>query len=114
MKKKPDLDNNAAAYCHKINTWGGGYLTIDWKSEAHKSIASISDDEGRPCSVISGPVQDKEAACLSGLLKYLCPKCEKAYYRGVTGVQEACLKYGWNLERVMIGKTYDLFKIERT
>lgn len=115
MKEKlTKLETRAKDYCALIDKWGSTDFGMEWRrSREWGRIAVITDNRGDKCSEASGCGYDKESACLSGLLGFLCPSAAHKGGVGLRAVKDACLANGWLLEKTASGKTFDGYRITR-
>lgn len=118
--KLTTVERRAKDYCDDIRRFSGATINVEWiSSKIWGSNPRIMGYNGK-CTNISGCGYDKLSACLASFLCFLFPMDSDEHHdiartggAGVSSVQEAMARNGWDLECVASGKTFDVFKVTK-
>lgn len=120
--KEPKLtitEKRARHFCEALVRNKGGCINVEWKRSHMWGLNPVIDAYGGKCTNVSGCGYDKLSAALAQCLRFLFPIGSVAYNEvwqtGGAGDSETCKvlsKYGWLLERVGSGKTFDCYQLK--
>lgn len=121
---KPRLtttEKRAVEFCANILRLGLGEFSVEWKRSAmYGHNPSILNHRGEKMTNVSGCGYCKHSTALVNVLCWLFPagsighnEVARTGGAGVSSVKDAIAKYGWNLETLASGKSWDAYRISK-
>ncbi len=117
--KQTKTEKRAVEFCEQIIRNKGGSVAVEWtRSRTWGSNPAIRHF-GDKCCQVSGCGYDKLSTALADVLRFLFPIDTKEHAAiwqtggcGESSTVETLNQFGWQLEKVSSGKTFDAYTIK--